>query len=346
MPRAHIYTLTLNPALDLSGHVDHLVPNEKNYVHEARLDPGGNGINSGRIARRLGADPVLLGFAGGPSGVQLKNLLDRERLKHRFISIRESTRTNVTVTREDNGQQTRLTFPGPRVRSAEVRALYEQLRHLPRPGVVLLGGSAPQGAPVRFYSQLIRILHTRGLGVGVDVPATLLKSILASRTQKLLLLKPNQTELEQLLNQSLRSYRSVAHEAVRLNRQASVVCVSLGERGAIGAFNGQAWHFSSPEVKVRGTVGAGDSLVGAMTAHLARLGLADPTQLDCAPPHEVVQAIRWGIAAGAATAATEGTSLGSAPLIRKLCDRVTVRELVIKSASKSTRKPHRWGGVR
>ena len=46
----HLYTLTPNPALDLSGHVRSLIPNEKNTVFAIRKDPGGNGINAAKIA--------------------------------------------------------------------------------------------------------------------------------------------------------------------------------------------------------------------------------------------------------------------------------------------------------
>ncbi len=296
-------------------------------MHAARLDPGGNGINSGRIAQRLGVPPLLLGFAGGPAGEQLKALLEAEGLKHRFIAIRQPTRTNVTVTREDNGQQTRLTFPGPKISRAEIRALHSTIARLRGPGICLLGGSAPQGADSRFYPSVIRALQERGLGVGVDVPSHPLREILKTLRRPLLLLKPNQTELEQILVRPLRSDRAIASAALSLNRYASLVCVSLADRGAIGAFNGKTWFLESPRIKARGTVGAGDSMVGAMAARLTGLGLTNPEHVGRAPTREILSVLRWGVAAGAATAATVGTSLGRAALIRRLYSKVTSWEL-------------------
>src|SRR5690349_12571342 len=99
-----IHTLTPNPALDLSGHVSGLVANEKNYVSKPRLDPGGNAINAGRIAQRLGAQVTAMGFAGGATGTQLLELLGAEKLKTRFTQIQNSTRTNVTVTNDSDHQ--------------------------------------------------------------------------------------------------------------------------------------------------------------------------------------------------------------------------------------------------
>ncbi len=56
-----IISLTPNPALDVSGLVTRLTPNEKSYVtHEIRL-PGGNGINAARIAQRLGSKVTVTG---------------------------------------------------------------------------------------------------------------------------------------------------------------------------------------------------------------------------------------------------------------------------------------------
>ena len=50
-----IYTLTLNPAIDVSLHVkDGLMPGSINKSYAMRSDPGGKGINVARIYRRLG----------------------------------------------------------------------------------------------------------------------------------------------------------------------------------------------------------------------------------------------------------------------------------------------------
>ena len=126
-----IYAATLNPALDLSGHVPRLLPNEKNYVLRQRLDPGGNGINAARMAARLGTQVTLLGFLGGSAGDQIEGLLKREKSAHTmrlaFTPIQNSTRTNVTVTNDSDHSQTRLTFPGPGISGAELKSLVHKV---------------------------------------------------------------------------------------------------------------------------------------------------------------------------------------------------------------------------
>ena len=321
-----IYTLTPNPALDLSGHVSRIVPNEKNYVTRARLDPGGNAINAARIAKRLGASPLLLGFAGGGTGTQLRALLSKEGLRHQFTAIREATRTNVTVTNDQDHEQTRLTFPGPKVSPKEIRSLRASIARFKAPGIFVLGGSAPNDCSHRFYPDLIASASKHALGVIVDVPSVYLKTILNARSVKFLLLKPNQTELEELLGRKFRSDKAIADAALKLTEKSAIVCVSLANRGAVFAANGETWFARAPRVKARGTVGAGDSMVGAMATRLAHWGLSHPDLFGHATTEKLLDIFRWGLAAGAATATTEGTKLGELALIRRLCTKVLFRK--------------------
>jgi 1-phosphofructokinase family hexose kinase len=325
--QANIYSVTLNPALDLSGHVQTIIPNEKNSVSRPRLDPGGNAINAARIAKRLGHDPVLMGFLGGAAGNQLSELLDQEGVRHRFTPISGITRTNVTVTNDSSHEQTRLSFPGPVIKPTETRALVQFISKLRYPGVLVLGGSMPPGCPKNYYSVLIRRGVERGLGIVLDVPSKDLKEVLEKSGPRLLLIKPNRIELEGFAGKKLATDAAISEEAIRLSRRSALVCVSLGSKGALAAAQGKSWRIYPPKVRAKGTVGAGDSMVGAITACLLQRGIFSPELCDLAPSGWIVDALRWGAAAGAATAATEGTSLGTADLIRRLRPQVRVEPL-------------------
>ncbi|MBI3556283.1 MAG: hexose kinase [Deltaproteobacteria bacterium] len=325
--QTRIYAITPNPALDLSGHVNRIVADEKNYVERARLDPGGNAINAARIAKRLGGRPMLLGFLGGGTGSQLQALLKSEGLEEQFTKIRGTTRTNVTVTNDHDHKQTRLTFPGPHISRQEIRLLLSAISKFRAPGIVLIGGSLPAGCSPRFYIDLIDSVSKQGLGVVVDVPAPALKAIIRSPSARILLIKPNQTELETLIGKNLRSISAIAAAAHQLSRRAAIVCVSLADRGALFCVNQETWMARAPRIKARGTVGAGDSMVGAIAARLASWKLARPEDIEQATPKQLSDVFRWGIAAGAATAATEGTSLGHYALIRKLHSKVAIHKI-------------------
>jgi 1-phosphofructokinase family hexose kinase len=314
----------------MSGHVDELLANEKNYVHRARVDPGGNGINAGRIASRLGAPVTLGGFLGGPAGQRIAQMLINERrpgakLTLAFTEILGSTRTNVTVTNDSDHQQTRLTFPGPRIQATEVRAALKRLDSVPPGSLLILGGSLPQGFEGAAVSRLIARAAARGIGLIIDVPAVSLVPMLAARgsgAPRFLLTKPNRVELEATTQRKLESRAEIREAAARLSARCALVCVSLGKEGALLVAGKRAWRADPVRVRAKGSVGAGDSMVGAMATRLLKHGITRPEQIDQAPSRWLDERIRdalaWGVAAGAATAETEGTSLAPAKRIREL----------------------------
>jgi len=325
-----IYTITPNPALDLSGHVDGIRPNEKNYVRKSRKDPGGNGINAARIAHRLGARVTALGFCGGAVGEEIKEFLDAEGVKHDFVAIAEEVRTNVSVTDDRTQLQTRLTFPGPRVRKSEQSQLLQQVKKLKAPALLMLGGSLPENCPEEFYGRLIRAAAGSKIDVVADLPAKFLKPILKSLPSNLILIKPNQAELEEVVGRKLSNLKSIGRAARELSALVPIVCVSLAEQGAIVAINARSWHFVAPKIHARGTVGAGDSMVGAILTRLARSRTVGSAfhrlhrQTGDELPAVLAEAFRWGLAAGAATAEVEGTAMARPQRIAALVGRIRI----------------------
>jgi 6-phosphofructokinase 2 len=75
-----------------------------------------------------------------------------------------------------------------------------------------------------------------------------------------------------------------------------IVVVSLGAAGALLTMRNHTERVRAPTVPVRSKVGAGDSMVAGMVLALAR---GEP----------VKNAVRYGIAAGAAAVMTWGTEL-------------------------------------
>jgi 6-phosphofructokinase 2 len=87
-----------------------------------------------------------------------------------------------------------------------------------------------------------------------------------------------------------------------------VVVVSLGAAGVLFASASESDRLRSPTVAVRSKVGAGDSMVAGIVFAVAR-------------GHRLRDAIRYGIAAGAAAVMNPGT---------ELCHRADVEKLVSK----------------
>ena len=91
----------------------------------------------------------------------------------------------------------------------------------------------------------------------------------------------------------------------------TVVVVSLGKDGAMLVEKGQVWIAKSPKIEERNPIGAGDSMVGGLVWGLnANLGLQE--------------ALRWGVACGAAAASLSGTGVGSRELVESLHAQVSI----------------------
>lgn len=253
------YTVTLNPALDISGSVNNLVPNEKNYVtHELRT-PGRNGINAAIISHRLGLKVMATGFLGGPVGEEVQSLLQQENILHAFVPISRSTRINVTVSDEKTHFQTRLSFPGPKIKGFEYNQLLAFLQRAKTNDLVLFGGSLPPGILPKALALLIRALNKRGVRCLVDVPGDVLREIINSEP---FFIKPNLTEFQQLIGKKVKTIKSILPLVRKLNHKIPLICVSSVEGGALLVNKGEAWYGKIPRVRIYSSVGAGDSMVG------------------------------------------------------------------------------------
>ena len=309
-----IYTITFNPALDVGGVVDNLVPNEKSYVHDQRCTPGGNGINAGIIAHRLGADVTLTGFIGGANGDVISSLLDKEKIHHEFIPIQSSTRMNVTVSNTKDHKQTRLSFPGARVRKAEWDQLIKFVEKIKaEEDLVVIGGSLPPGISTQKVSSLIRMLKRRKIFCMVDMPAESLGKLLNAKP---CFIKPNLKEFQELTKSKVNTIKGVLKEMRKLNKHVPLICVSSVEGGAILANGSQAWFGITPKLSIHSTVGAGDSMVGAMA-----------TMLEKNPNAPLDDILRIGLAASSATLSESGMTLGSCKSMRDFMPKIKVKKL-------------------
>jgi 1-phosphofructokinase family hexose kinase len=307
-----IYTVTPNATLDLGGMVERLIPNEKNYVSEETRFPGGNAINAARILKRLGAPVLATGFLGGGVGIEVEALLRKEGIKTDFVKIKDSTRIGLTVSNEKTHLQTRLSFPGPIIRPQEWKDLFGKVIQIKPPGIVVIGGSLPPGIATAQIGTLIRTLGERGIPCMVDMPGPILRTILSAGPA---FLKPNLLEFQELVGKRVISRASVLREARKLNRHVSIVCVSSIEGGALFITPKAAWFGRTPRVKVKTTVGAGDSMVGAIAARLWT-ALDKGNGFDTISNKAMGELLRWGLAAAAASLETNGTELGSTEQIR------------------------------
>jgi len=293
-----IITLTVNPALDKSAKIDGLIPTQKLKCHSIQYQPGGGGINISRMLKRLGTATTCILTSGGDTGKYLKELLVKETIQPEIIPIKAWTRENLSVVDTQSDLQYRFGMPGNKLSKKELVTIKNLLIDKVEPeDILVLSGSLAENMPADYYGQLIKLFADKNVKIIVDTSGTALKEALK---EKVFLIKPNQRELAQLAGKDFlytAEQEAIALELVK-SKKAQYVVVSLGARGAFLACNDGVFYKSTPSVKVKSTIGAGDSMVA---------GLIYGIQNNF-PPEKI---LKWGVACGVATTMSEGTNLGS-----------------------------------
>ncbi len=308
-----IVTVTVNPAVDQTVWVDRLTLGVVNRPNEVHLDPAGKGINASRMARRLGWPSVAFGFLAGEIGLLVERALDAEGVQHHFVRIAGQTRVNVTINDRSSGRATSLFEPGPLV-DAEALARFDEAFGfwLPTCRVLVLAGSLLPGMPDDWYAGLVRRAREIGVRVIVDTDGEPARA--AARAQPYLV-KPNVAEAERMLGRPLTDTRAVLDGARQLVRGGTeVVVISMGGAGAVCVTRDRSWLVHPPSIERLSTVGSGDSLVAGIAVALAR---GDDLEVG----------LRLGTAAGAATATTPGTALGTPDEVARLLPQVRIDPL-------------------
>ena len=291
-----IATLTMNPTIDKSSAVTQVVAEWKLRCEPPEYEPGGGGINVSRAIQKLGGESAAFYAAGGLAGRMLSDLLDREGLLHRAMSIAGVTRENFTVMEKSSGQQYRFGMPGPTLQEAEWRQCLDEISDLlPQVDYLVASGRLPPGVPANFYGRLAKLAREHNTRLIVDTSGEALRlaveeGVFLDQTQ------PAGVRRTHWPGKGGRaSGGTLAQELVSANK-CEVVVVSLGAAGVLVASAEGTERVQAPLVPIKSKVGAGDSTVAGMV-----LALSQGKSLR--------EAVRFGVAAGAAAVMTPGTEL-------------------------------------
>lgn len=307
-----ITTICMNPCFDKTVEVDTLQIGQVNRIRDARVDLGGKGINVAVVAERLGLDVQCLGIMGKDGSEELTALIDRENLRHIFLSVPGHVRTNTKVVSRGGQGVTELNEPGPMVDQEALDSFFTMAREeTAGSDMVVITGSLPPGCPEGTYRDLLKILE--GKKCILDTEGKELE--LAAKGACPFLIKPNLKEMEATLGIELRTMRTIRDAAllfIRLGVEHAVV--SMGEMGAMYVSADKTLFAPALRVDIKSTVGAGDAMIGGMLLGYER-------------EKDMSRAFRYGIAAGAASVMTAGTQLIVREDFERLLDMVKIQEV-------------------
>lgn len=184
-----IYTLTLNPAIDLFIDMNELLPKKVNRSNYDDYQENGKGVNVSRILDRMGIESVAMGFIAGFTGNFIKNKLEESGIKTDFIQVDGITRVNVFLNAQE---EFKIVNKGPEIPKEKTMEMLSQLKKLKNGDYLFVCGSLPRGIQDDIYEDIIKICKENGVKLILDTSS---KKITEYLKYGLYLMKPNDEEL-------------------------------------------------------------------------------------------------------------------------------------------------------
>ncbi|CAM3442236.1 1-phosphofructokinase family hexose kinase [Paracidovorax anthurii] len=287
--RVHVFTVTLNPAIDHTVRVPALVPGGVHRALGQQVEAGGKGVGVAAVLAALGVPVTATGWLGADNDGVFTAAFAARGIGDGMLRLPGATRTNIKIADAQRGDSTDINLPGialaPEALARAEAGLAAALRARVRAGDWCeLAGSLPPGADAGVWERLARALAAQGAHLAIDTGGAVLGALLRALADPargapvpVAFAKPNRAELEELAGHALPTLADVAGAARALCQGHGVrqVAVSLGGEGAVIATADACWHAAAPRVPVATTVGAGDALVAGTLAALAQ-GAAMP----------------------------------------------------------------------
>ena len=292
--------------------VDRLVFEDRAYIQSRTDSAGGRGINASRVLHRFGAKTLAILTSGGANGERLQKLAAKSGFPVKVVPIKNEIRVNLTIT-DRQGLAVKLNELGPSITKEELTRVEKTVEsHLESASRLMLCGSIPPGVSPDFYTKLIRMARERKVKTLLDTDGeALLHGVEAGPT----VVKPNQPEAERLLNRGLITRAQFMEAVTRIKVMgAESVLLSLGSRGVIAVDEHQLLEVVPPRIEAVSPIGSGDALAAAFVwAASKRKDFA-----DC---------VRWGVAAGTASARLPGTEFATLEQTKEVYKLVEVRKV-------------------
>ncbi len=308
-----ITTVTLNPCNDMTLRIDELVIGGMNRVRSQRFDIAGKGFNVARGIVRLGGQATATGFLYNDNGADTERTLKDDGVVVDCVWKPGRIRTNTKVFDANEATVTEFNSPGVSVSARDLDDVFDKIVGLARVSdYLVLSGSLPPGAPTDTYGRLVAKCRDLCKVILDAEGESLLKGIAA----KPYMVKPNRFELESAVGVPLPTLAYIQEAAMSITRKGiPIVAVSLGADGAL--ICGPDECFYAPPVEgivVRGTVGAGDSMMAGFC-----IGLEKKMELP--------NIFRMGVAAATACVTLEGTGLVTRAGMEEMRSRVQIQKI-------------------
>lgn len=263
-----ITTVTLNPAVDRAYIINDFKPNKRYHVDEVKVTAGGKGLNVARVASILGEKINATGFLGGYTGEFIKKELDKLNIDTSFVKISEPSRIFTAIVDPINKTETILGEYGPVVSKGELNEFVKEfVKVLKFSRIIIAAGTVPKGLPATIYGDMVKIAKDNNVKMIIDASGEYLKEAIKAKP---FMIKPNLTELEELVGYRLNTEKEIIFECKHICKQGvELVSISLGEQGALFVTAQDVYRVKvSCEIQAMNSIGCGDAFVAGFAVAL------------------------------------------------------------------------------
>jgi 1-phosphofructokinase family hexose kinase len=305
-----ILTLTINPAIDRIVAVDKLVFEDRAYILNQTESAGGRGVNASVVLHAFGAKTLALLTSGGAAGERMEKSLAGMGFPFEAVRVRPESRTNMTIS-DKQGLTVKLNEVGQALSEPELKQIRQLVEaRLGKARWLMICGSIQPGVPADFYCDIIEMAMARGVKTLLDTDGEALAHGVEAKPT---VITPNQHEAERLLGRALLTRTQFLEAVDRLQAMGpESVILSLGSRGAIGSGPDGVFEVLPPRVDALCPIGAGDSMAAAFVWAMDK-------------KKAFYESVRWGVAAGTASAALPGMAFPTMEQTRAIYKQVDVR---------------------
>lgn len=304
-----IYTVTLNPSVDLLVTIEDLNKGKLNRMSGDSKIPGGKAVNVSRALKHLEIPSTATGFVGGFTGKYIKDWFDARDIINEFTWVKEDTRINIKLL--ESNEETIINGLGPKINIDEFNDFLYRMSRVREGDFVIMGGSIPVNAPKEIYERLVSICRSNGAHFVLDIPAEHLKDNLASRP---LLITPTVDLLNEMFEKDLSSLEDII--------EMSKKCIELGAKNVLVPLEDLGGALMVTEYGVFRSLPIAGEVVNTLSAKDAMLAAWMGTYMR---RNDEVEAFRT--ASAALSAATLVEDLPSKEEVTKIAEKVVVEEL-------------------
>ncbi|AMV70159.1 Tagatose-6-phosphate kinase [Pediococcus damnosus] len=257
-----IYTLTLNPAIDLVIDTKTMQPNVVNRTESYDIQANGKGVNVSFILKRLGIENVALGIGGGFTIKYIEEVLNKSDITNDFVHVEKPTRINVFTRVQDENQEYKLVNKGPKTNKNQINELLKKIKKLKKDDILSLSGSFSEGIEPGILSQIARISEKNQFKLVIDTSYT---EVLDTLKYHPYLIKPNEHEIASWFGMSKVPDQETLIKMGKelIHRGALNVLISLGGLGAVFINSHEVLFGNAAKGEVVNTAGSGDTMLGS-----------------------------------------------------------------------------------